>query len=169
MRLLVRFLLLGYFGVSILATAALAYYHGRHRQPPAQPIAFAHSIHAGRLGLDCLFCHEFADRSPRAGVPPVEKCLSCHRTLATEREEIKVLLGYSERGEPIAWNRVHHLPDHVYFTHKRHIRAGIDCAACHGGVGRMTLLRQVRPLTMGWCVTCHRANGASTDCATCHQ
>jgi hypothetical protein len=169
MRLLTRFLLLGYFGVFILATAALDYYHGRYRQPPVQPIAFAHSIHAGRLGLDCAFCHAFASRSPRAGVPPVEKCLSCHRTIATDREEIKVLLGYSERGESIAWNRVHQLPDHVYFSHKRHIKAGLDCAACHGGVREMTLMRQIRPLTMGWCVTCHRANGASTDCATCHQ
>lgn len=169
MRLLVRLALLGYFGAFILVTAALAYTHGRYRQPPAQPIAFAHSLHAGRLGLDCTFCHEFANRSPRAGVPAVEKCLSCHRSIATDREQIKVLQGYAERGEPIAWNRVHQLPEHVYFTHKRHIKAGLDCAACHGGVREMTLMRQVRPLTMGWCVTCHRANGASTDCATCHQ
>jgi hypothetical protein len=169
MRLLARLALLGYFGAFILVTATLAYTHGRYRQPPAQPIAFAHSIHAGRLGLDCLFCHEFANRSPRAGVPTVEKCLSCHRSIATDREQIKILQGYSERGEPIAWNRVHQLPEHVYFTHKRHIKAGLDCAACHGGVREMTLMRQVRPLTMGWCVTCHRANGASIDCATCHQ
>jgi hypothetical protein len=99
----------------------------------------------------------------------VEKCLSCHRSIATDREQIKILQGYSERGEPIAWNRVHQLPEHVYFTHKRHIKAGLDCTACHGGVREMTLMRQIRPLTMGWCVTCHRANGASTDCATCHQ
>jgi hypothetical protein len=169
MRLLARLALLGYFGAFILVTATLAYTHGRYRQPPAQPIAFAHSIHAGRLGLDCLFCHEFANRSPRAGVPTVEKCLSCHRSIATDREQIKILQGYSERCEPIAWNRVHQLPEHVYFTHKRHIKAGLDCAACHGGVREMTLMRQVRPLTMGWCVTCHRANGASIDCATCHQ
>jgi hypothetical protein len=169
MRLLVRLLLLGYFGIFILLTAVLAYFHERCRQPPVQPIAFAHSIHAGRLGLDCLFCHEFADRSPRAGVPAVEKCLSCHRTIATDREQIRVLQGYSDRGEPIAWNRVHNLPAHVYFSHKRHIKTGIDCEACHGGVSKMTLMRQIRPLTMGWCVTCHRANGASTDCATCHQ
>ena len=169
MNFLLRVLLLGYFAAFILLTAVLAYVHERYRQPPEQPIAFAHSIHAGRLGLECTFCHELAAVSPSAGIPAVEKCLSCHRTIATDRPEIKTLLGYAERREPIAWNRVHHLPDHVYFSHKRHIKAGVDCAACHGGVREMVLMRQVRPLTMGWCVHCHQANGASIDCATCHK
>lgn len=169
MRQLVRLFLLGYFGMFLLAAAALAYYQAHYRQPPAQPIAFPHTVHAGRLGLDCAFCHEFADRSPKAGVPPVEKCMSCHRSIALESLEVQKLHRHQEQGEPIAWNRVHVLPVHVHFTHKRHIRAGIDCAVCHGGVSRMTLVRQVRPLEMGWCVTCHRAKGASTDCATCHQ
>jgi len=169
MRLLARLFLLGYFGTALLVVAVLAYYQAHYRKPPDQPIAFPHTVHAGRLGLDCLFCHEFADRSPKAGVPPVEKCLSCHRSIALESPEVQKLHRYQEQGVPIAWNRVHVLPDHVHFTHKRHIRAGIDCAVCHGGISKMTLVRQVRPLKMGWCVTCHRARGASTDCATCHQ
>jgi len=169
MKLLVRLALLGYFGMVLLAVAALGYYQARYRQPPTQPIAFPHDIHAGRLGLDCTFCHVFVDRSPQAGVPTVEKCMSCHQSIALENPEVQKLHRHQERGEPILWNRVHVLPNHVYFTHKRHIRAGIDCSVCHGGVSQMTLMRQVRSLEMGWCVTCHRAKGVSIDCATCHR
>ena len=169
MRRLARLALFGYFGLFLLAMAALAHFRAPDRQAPAQPIAFPHSIHAGRLGLDCAFCHAFADRSPQAGVPPVERCLSCHRSIALESPEVQKLHRHQAQGEPIVWVRVHALPAHVYFSHKRHVRAGLDCASCHGGVRQMERMRQVRPLTMGWCVTCHRAKGASTDCATCHQ
>lgn len=169
MRRFARLVMFGYFGTALLAVAALGYCQAHYRQPPTQPIAFAHSVHAGRLGLDCAFCHAFADRSPQAGVPPVERCMTCHRSIALESPEVQKLHRHQEQGEPILWNRVHGLPAHVHFTHKRHIRAGIDCSACHGGVRRMERMRQVRSLEMGWCVTCHRAHGASTDCATCHQ
>lgn len=161
--------LLGYFGLSLLALAALAHHRAPFGEPPAQPIAFPHSIHAGRLGLDCQFCHVFAERSPQAGVPPVALCMSCHRTIALESPEVQKLHRHQGQGKPIAWNRVHALPAHVYFSHKRHLRAGVDCSACHGGVRQMERMRQVRSLEMGWCVNCHRANGAATDCAVCHQ
>jgi hypothetical protein len=168
-RWFIRLTLLGYYGIFLLLTASLAYHWAAFRQPPLQPIAFPHTVHAGRLGLACTFCHVDAARSPQAGVPPVEKCLSCHRSIALDNPEVQKLHQHSTQQEPILWNRVHTLPDHVHFTHKRHIKAGIDCSACHGAIAGMTRVRQVRTLEMGWCVTCHRFKGAPTDCATCHK
>ena len=168
-RLLARLALAGYFVLALLLLALLGWYRGQSPVAPAQPIAFPHTIHAGRLGLACTFCHSFADRSTRAGIPPLSTCMTCHGTIAVERPEVRKLLGYVERREPVAWQRVHLLPGHVYFSHKRHVRAGVDCAACHGAVAKMERVKRVRPLTMGWCVTCHRLRGAPTDCATCHR
>lgn len=168
-RRLFKLALVGYFGFCLLLTAALAYRWARVQRPPEQPIAFPHTVHAGRLGLACTFCHQDAERSPRAGMPPVERCMSCHQTVAVDRPEVKKLRLHHERKEPIAWNRLHALPAHVHFTHKRHVKAGIDCSACHGEVRKMARMRRVRSLEMGWCVTCHRALGAPTDCATCHK
>lgn len=159
----------GYFVLALLLLAFLAWYRGLSPVAPAQPIAFPHTVHAGRLKLACAFCHSFADRSPRAGIPPLATCMTCHRSIAVERPEIRKLLAHVERQQPVAWQRVHSLPGHVHFTHKRHVRAGIDCAACHGDVAQMERVKRVRPLTMGWCVTCHRVRGAPTDCATCHK
>jgi hypothetical protein len=164
-----RIALIGYFGASLLAVGALAWYRSRDPISPAQPIAFPHTIHAGRLGLACTFCHSSAESSPRAGVPPLPTCMGCHQAVAVERPGVRTLRGHAERGEPVAWIRVHRLPDHVYFTHKRHVRAGLDCAACHGAVAAMERVKRVRPLTMGCCVTCHRLRGAPTDCTTCHR
>ena len=136
---------------------------------PDQPIAFPHTIHAGTLALPCEFCHLFVDRSRHAGVPPVETCMSCHSSVATEREEIRKLARYYREETPIEWNRVHSLPDFIYFSHKRHVKAGVDCAECHGDVKGMPKIRRVSSLTMGWCVSCHKIRGASRDCATCHK
>jgi hypothetical protein len=142
-------------------------WHGR--QVPAQPIAYSHEIHAGRLALPCTFCHEQVDRSPTATAPPVETCLNCHRTEASDRPEVRKILEYEWRGESIRWQRVHTLPDFIYFSHKRHIQAGVDCAWCHGQIARMPVVRRAVPLQMGWCITCHRAQGAPTDCSICHR
>jgi hypothetical protein len=136
---------------------------------PVQPIAFSHPIHVGRLGLECLFCHQTADRSRVAGVPPLKTCMGCHETAATDRPEVQKLIGHWKRAEPVAWERVHKLPWHVGFNHKRHIKAGVECSRCHGEVKAQAQVRQVRSLKMGWCVGCHRARGADTDCWVCHK
>lgn len=168
-RWLIRFALVGYFGLFLLVTAGLANRWAHSGPPPEQPIDFPHTTHAGRLGLACTFCHQEALRSPQAGAPPIEKCMSCHQTLALDSPEVQKLHRHQRNKEPVIWKRIHSLPSHVYFTHKRHIQAGIDCSACHGAVSKMERVSKVRPLTMGWCVRCHRYKGAPTDCATCHQ
>ena len=136
--------------------------------PSRQPIDFSHTRHVVHAGIDCQFCHAYARRGPVAGIPSVERCAGCHRAILSERPEIERVLGYWEREEPIPWIRVHDLPDYVRFSHKSHVRAGIDCAICHGDVAGMTIARQVESLSMGWCVDCHTAQEASRDCVVCH-
>jgi hypothetical protein len=159
----------GYFGVFLLITAALGFSWYRGGEAPDQPIAFPHTIHVSKLSLPCNFCHIYVDRSRHAGAPALETCMSCHRAIATEREEIRKLARHYEEKRPVAWIRVYSLPDHVYFSHKRHVKAGVDCSECHGMVGAMKKIRRVGSLEMGWCVSCHRAKGAPRDCATCHK
>jgi hypothetical protein len=136
--------------------------------PGEQPIAFSHARHVEQAGIDCQFCHVYARRGPVAGIPSVERCAGCHRGILTERPEIVKLLEYWEEEMPIPWIRVHDLPDYVRFSHKAHVRSGIDCAACHGDVARMDIAVQVESLSMGWCVDCHTARDASRDCLICH-
>lgn len=141
----------------------------RPRGDPAQPITFSHRVHAEQFQIPCLYCHTAATRSPVAGIPSVERCMGCHKLTATTRPEVIKLKGYFSRGEPIPWIRVHSLPRFVYFSHRRHVLRDIPCQACHGEVEKMDTVRQVGPLTMGWCVECHRKEQASLDCLTCHQ
>jgi hypothetical protein len=118
-----------------------------------------------------LFCHETADKSPFAGVPSVQKCMSCHQAVKTDSPEIIKLTKYWNDKEPVPWNRVNRLRirNHVYFTHKRHIAAGVQCEHCHGQLAAMPHVRQVKSFKMGFCVSCHEANHAPTDCVVCHM
>ena len=136
--------------------------------PGEQPIAFSHSRHVEQAGIDCQFCHAYARRGPVAGIPSVERCVGCHRSILTEQPEIVKVLDYWEQETPIPWLRVHDLPDYVRFSHKAHVRSGIDCAACHGDVSGMDIAVQVESLSMGWCVDCHDSRDASRDCLVCH-
>ena len=164
-------LAIGVFGFFGLVYVALGTDYYNKKQAPDQPIAFSHKIHAGKVGLQCLFCHETADKSAFAGVPAVEKCMSCHKNVATDRPEIQKLAGYWNRGQPMEWNRVHRIRvrKYVYFSHERHIKAEVACESCHGQVKYMEKIRQVSSLEMGWCVSCHREKKAPTDCLTCHM
>lgn len=155
------------FGV--LLVTALGFHWNFTGKKPDQPIAFSHNVHIETVGLECDSCHQYADKSPLAGIPAVEICADCHVNVAADRPEIKKLMEYWNKKEPIPWNKVYRQSWHVYFTHKRHVKAGIDCAQCHGDVKAMDTVRKVRSLDMGWCVTCHREYKAPTDCLTCHK
>ncbi len=136
--------------------------------PAAQPIAFSHAHHVTEIGIDCQFCHAYARRGPVAGIPSVQRCAGCHQVVLSEQPEILRVLEYWENEEPIPWVRVHDLPDHVRFTHKAHVRAGVGCETCHGDVARMEAAVQVESLSMGWCVSCHEDRGVTRDCLACH-
>jgi hypothetical protein len=137
-----------------------------------QPIAFNHQIMV-QLGIQCLFCHTEARRSPAAGMPSVERCMGCHRVIATNTPEIQKVADYWNRQQSIPWVRVNALPRFVYFSHEVHVTAGgLNCERCHGDVGHMTIDRPVVHMNMGWCLSCHeqQSNAAQLrDCVVCHQ
>ena len=136
--------------------------------PYAQPIAFSHQHHVTEMEIDCQFCHAYARRGPVAGIPSVQRCVGCHRQVLNDSPEVQKLMQYWEARSPIEWVRVHDLPDHVRFTHKRHVRAGVECQDCHGDVGSMEAAQQVEELSMGWCLGCHQERRAPLDCLVCH-
>jgi len=126
------------------------------RWPVDQPVEFDHRHHVADTGIDCLYCHGDAERSPRAGIPSTELCMGCHAQIWPDGPTLEPVRRSWASGEPIRWNRVHDLPDFVYFDHSIHLHKGIGCASCHGRVDRMARVWQEAPLTMGWCLDCHR-------------
>jgi len=149
---------------------------------PIQPIHYSHKIHAGANQIECQYCHSSARKSKHSGIPSLNVCMNCHENIADYNgeedlekgytkdfytNEIKKLykaVGWDEETqsytgdtEPVKWVRIHNLPDFVYFNHAQHVSvAGIDCQKCHGPVEEMEILYQYSPLTMGWCINCHR-------------
>lgn len=123
---------------------------------PRQPIPYSHKLHAGVLKIPCLYCHSGALKSRLAGIPPVEKCLNCHRVTKTESLYIKQVASTYNSGAPLHWKRIHALPDHVYFDHRPHVGAGILCQTCHGEVQTMEVVYQYMSMRMSNCLGCHR-------------
>ena len=138
---------------------------------PAQPIEFSHVIHAGDNQVPCQYCHIYARRSTVAGVPSVNKCINCHKSMTKESPELDKLFTYWQDRTPIPWIKVHDLPDFVYFPHKRHIAAELECSECHGDVAGMARVSRVAPLQMGWCRDCHQQHEVKDgqQCSTCHK
>lgn len=173
----------------VLALASLAFVRAQDAQrtaaadpstgyPFGQPIAFPHNTHAGlepgQNAMDCQYCHFSAERSVDAGIPPVELCMGCHQVVPGQvrAAEITKLREYWTSGQPIPWVRVYKISDHAHFPHMRHIAAGMQCQQCHGEVQTMDVINSRDPAwggnNMGWCIDCHRKEGASIDCAVCH-
>ncbi|MEM7306343.1 MAG: cytochrome c3 family protein [Planctomycetota bacterium] len=123
---------------------------------PEQPIPFSHRLHAGELRIDCRYCHDTVERAAHAAIPPTATCMNCHARVRTESRHLALLRRNHAAGQPIPWIRVHDLPDHAYFDHSAHVGAGVGCVSCHGRVDRMDVVEQVEPLSMGWCLDCHR-------------
>ena len=144
-------------------------------KPLTQPIPFSHKIHTGKLGMDCAYCHSNVARSAVATIPYESTCMNCHQYALIDRPNIQKLTKYYTSGQTIPWLKVHDIPDHANFNHKRHVRAGVSCFTCHGDVRTMDVLYPVVKLNMGFCVTCHKANRenqaapANLDCYTCHK
>lgn len=137
---------------------------------PDQPIPFSHKLHAGQYKIDCKYCHTGTEVSRHASVPSLNVCMNCHMVVKTDSDYIKKITQAYNDGTSIAWKKVHLLPDFVKFNHAAHIKAGKDCTTCHGDVSGMEKIQQVAPLSMGWCVECHRQpeNKAPLNCSTCH-
>ncbi|MCC6969373.1 MAG: cytochrome c3 family protein [Phycisphaerales bacterium] len=138
---------------------------------PTQPGGgFSHQIHAGKLGMDCRYCHTKVEQSPEANIPNVATCIGCHADgrltkLAVEpkhKERTDFIRQAYNANQSIEWRRIHKLPDYVRnFPHATHIRAGVSCYSCHGQIDAMPIVAQAQPLSMGWCLDCHRNPEAS--------
>ncbi len=137
------------YGVFSPETSAMGY-------APAQPVPYSHALHVGEMGLDCRYCHTSVETTAKANIPPTATCMNCHSHVRTESPKLELVRGSAATGEAIPWVRVHDLPDFVYFNHAGHIQFGVGCISCHGRVDRMETVTQVEPLTMGWCLGCHR-------------
>jgi hypothetical protein len=177
------------------AGAALYEYTDDELSGPEQPIQFSHAVHAGTLGIECLYCHSAAEKSQAASIPAVGTCMGCHQWVKQGAspgsvEEIAKLAEFYQKGESIPWNKVHNVPEYVQFKHFRHVNAGVECQECHGPVETMnrvwmtpdTVYRSAylpaAKLEMGWCMDCHlervtdshgeTRQRAADDCAACH-
>ncbi len=124
--------------------------------PVDQVVPFSHKHHAGDDGIDCRYCHVSVETSAFAGIPPLATCMTCHSQLFTDQPVLAPLVRAYRGGKALAWNRVHDLPDFVYFDHSIHVAKGVGCSTCHGAVDTMPLTWRVASLDMQWCIACHR-------------
>ena len=161
--------LLAATGLAIaLIAAGMAWALAASPFAPVQPIDFHHRDHLQTDRLDCELCHSGARRSAFAGMPPVERCMGCHRFVLPQHPDVAKLRNYYDAGKSIPWVKVYSLPRFVRFNHEAHVLAAVPCETCHGNVAAMDRVARVTPLTMGWCVECHRTAHAPDDCLTCH-
>jgi hypothetical protein len=163
-------------GLVVLVVAGGAVWGIHQTQvPPPQPIQFPHNLHVS-LGIQCLYCHPGALRGPSPGLPTEAKCYGCHQQITVKNAELNKLFTYVKNNQPINWVPVAILPDFVYFSHRPHIAAGLNCEDCHGEVSQMTVAVPQK-MNMGWCLNCHRSRFKDdpvmltklTDCVTCHK
>lgn len=126
---------------------------------PTQPVPYSHALHVGELGLDCRYCHVNVETGAAAMIPPTQTCMNCHEKAGTDEKrnwKLTLVRQSAATGDSIPWVKVHDLPDYVYFDHSAHVARGVGCASCHGRVDKMETVEQVEPLSMGWCLECHR-------------
>ncbi|MBY0229366.1 MAG: cytochrome c family protein [Gemmataceae bacterium] len=150
----VVFLALIGWAIALLARSPYATNAGITRE---QPIPFSHAHHVNELGIDCRYCHQSAEESHFAGIPPTKTCMNCHSQIWVGSEMLAPVRESWKTGKPIPWTRVHRLGEFCYFNHSVHVKKGIGCASCHGRVDHQNLMRQESTLLMEWCLDCHRA------------
>jgi hypothetical protein len=126
------------------------------QDPVEQPVQFDHRHHTKDEGIDCRYCHNTVDRSPAAGIPQTQLCLNCHSQVWNKSPILEPIRESFIKNIPIKWNRVYQVPEFVYFNHSIHVNKGVGCISCHGKVGEMAAIEKATPLTMSWCLECHR-------------
>jgi Cytochrome c7 and related cytochrome c/Class III cytochrome C family len=169
----------------IIAAFTITFYAGKAERDmvgysPVQPIPFSHKLHAGEMKIDCQYCHTGVEKSRVAMVPPLSTCMNCHKLARKDKPDIIKLTKYYNANIAFPWERVHRVPDFVYFNHSVHVNKGILCVNCHGDVRQMTRIKEVQSFTMASCLNCHRnvhklipdlkniSNGPQY-CYTCHR
>jgi hypothetical protein len=131
---------------------------------PTQPVPYSHAMHVGQLGLDCRYCHTTVEKTAFAAIPPAQICMNCHTAIegggSKDAKGKSVALAPIREswatGKPVEWVKIHDLPDYVFFNHSAHVNHGVGCVSCHGRIDQMDVVQQAAPLSMGWCLECHR-------------
>lgn len=143
-------------GLGIAFALARSGYVTRQGEVVEQPVPFSHDHHVAQIGIDCRYCHTAVEKSARAGIPPTQTCMNCHSVIWANAPMLEPVRASLRENRPLRWNRVHDLPDFVYFNHAVHVAKGVACVTCHGQVDQMPLMYQSATLTMSWCLDCHR-------------
>jgi hypothetical protein len=148
------------FVAVVLATAGMTYYmtpkYARVGYAPVQPVPYSHALHAGQLGIDCRYCHSNVEKSGFANLPTAQTCMNCHSQIKAASPLLAVVRRSFATGQPVPWVQVHQVPDFVYFNHSIHVARGVGCVECHGPINTMDTVRHAKPLSMGFCLDCHR-------------
>jgi hypothetical protein len=126
---------------------------------PKQPVYFSHSIHAGQLGMDCRYCHNAVEKSWYSNIPAAGLCMNCHNQVLKDSPKLALVRESADTGKPIPWVQIHKTPDYVYFNHSVHVNRGVSCVHCHGRIDQMDEVYHAKPLSMGFCLDCHRNPG----------
>jgi menaquinone reductase, multiheme cytochrome c subunit len=147
--------------VGLVYVVAMLYYGGspeawRVGYSPKQPVAFSHALHAGELGMDCRYCHTTVENAAFAAIPPSATCMNCHTQIAPQSRQLLALRENHAVEASVPWVRIHNLPDYVYFDHSAHVSRGVSCVSCHDRVDQMEQVYLAKPLSMSWCLDCHR-------------
>jgi hypothetical protein len=143
-----------------VVTAATTYYatpkYTRAGYAPVQPVPFSHQLHNGQLGIDCRYCHSNIEKSGFANIPASQTCMNCHSLIKTDSPLLAPVRASHESGNPVPWKQIHQTPGYVYFNHAVHVNRGVSCVECHGRLNEMEVVRHEKPLSMGFCLDCHR-------------
>lgn len=143
-----------------IATAGATYYmtpkYTRVGYAPVQPVPYSHALHVGQLGLDCRYCHSNVEKSGFANLPTSQTCMNCHNQVKKDSPLLAVVRKSYETGEPVPWVQIHELPDFAYFNHSIHVNRGVSCVECHGKINEMDVVAHAQPLSMSFCLDCHR-------------
>jgi hypothetical protein len=123
---------------------------------PVQPVHFSHAIHVDQLGVDCRYCHHDVEESWYSNVPAASTCMNCHNAVLPADPRLALVRESYATGEPIPWEQIHRTPDYVYFNHAVHVNRGVSCVHCHGQINKMDEVYHAKPLSMGFCLDCHR-------------
>lgn len=153
-------IIIGAILVAGTLTAGMWYYltpkYSRVGYKPIQPVPFSHATHAGQLGMDCRYCHNMVEKSWYSNIPGSSTCMNCHNQVLKDDPRLALVRESALSGEPIPWVQVHRVPDFVYFNHSVHVDRGISCVECHGRIDQMDEVYHAQPLSMTFCLECHR-------------
>ena len=143
-----------------IATAAVTYYmtpkYTRVGYAPVQPVPFSHAKHVSEIGLDCRYCHNGVEQSYHSNVPTAQTCMNCHSVVKKDSPLLAPVRESYEKGTPVPWVWIHTTPDYAYFNHSIHVNRGVSCVECHGKVNEMDTVTHMQPLSMSFCIDCHK-------------